>query len=147
VTDDVVRCRRIARYQFGPGAGEALFPGSLEFERSRSGRVRQVFVDGDRVATLKTTGRFSLGVAGARRLHRASEPPRWRVAFDEQSVPYIEDGRSGFAAFVEAADADVRAGDEVVVTGPDDRFLAAGRAALSAEEMADLDDGVAVRVR
>jgi uncharacterized protein with predicted RNA binding PUA domain len=145
--DDVDRCRTIARYQFGVGAGEALFAGDVRFERSSTGRVRQIFVDGDRVATLKTTGRFSLGEQGARRLHAASVPPRWRVRVGEESVPYVEDGRSAFAQFVRAVDDDVRAGDEVVVVGPDDAFLAAGRAELGAVEMRDLDDGVAVRIR
>lgn len=147
MTDEADRLRTIARYQFGVGAGEALFSDDLAYERSSSGRIRQVFVDGDRVATLKTTGRFSLSREGARRLHAASEPPRWRVVFDEQSVPYLEDGRSGFAGFVVAVDDDVRAGDEVVVTGPDDGFVAAGRAELSACEMRDCESGMAVRVR
>lgn len=139
--------RRIADYQFGGGAGEALFRDAVEFRTSRSGRTRQVIDEGERVATLKASGRFTLGELGARRLHEVFEAPRLRVEFGEESVPYLEDGKNGFAKFVRCVDAGVRARDEVLVTGPGDELLASGRAELSAGEMLDFDIGMAVLVR
>jgi len=145
--EDLKKVRRVADYQFGKGAGEAIFPDGAEFKRSRTGRVSQVLLDGDRLATLKTDGRLTLSDKGGDRLHSRFEAPRMRVEFGDESVPYLRDGRNGFAKFVERVDNGVRARDEVLVTGPDDSFVTTGRAELSAEEMRDFETGVAVLVR
>jgi uncharacterized protein with predicted RNA binding PUA domain len=145
--DDLSKVRVVADYQFGRGAGEAVFPEDAEFKKTRTGRVSQVLYGDERLATLKTDGRLTLSNAGGGRLHEAFEPPRMRVEFGEESVPYLRDGRNGFAKFVESVDDSVRARDEVLVTGPDDEFLTTGRAELCADEMRDFGTGVAVLVR
>jgi len=147
VSENLTKVRRVADYQFGRGAGDALFPDDIGFKRSRTGRVSQVLLDGERLATLKTDGRFTLSDEGGARLHSELEPPRMRVEFGDESLPYLRDGRNGFAKFVVSVDDEIRAGDEVLVTGPDDEFVTTGRAELSAEEMRDFDTGVAVLVR
>lgn len=149
VSDNLTKVRRVADYQFGRGAGEALFPddGSVEFKLSRTGRVSQVLLKGDRLATLKTDGRLTLSDAGGERLHEAFDPPRLRVEFGDESVSYLRDGRNGFAKFVARVDDAVRARDEVLVTGPNDEFVTTGRSELCAQEMRDFDTGVAVLVR
>jgi len=147
VSDNLTKVRRVADYQFGRGAGEALFPESVEFKLSRTGRVSQVLLDGERLATLKTDGRFTLSDTGGERLHAALEPPRMRVEFGDESVSFLRDGRNGFAKFVVRVDDEIRAGDEVLVTGPDDEFVTTGRAELCAKEMGDFETGVAVLVR
>jgi uncharacterized protein with predicted RNA binding PUA domain len=134
----------VADYQFGAGAGAALFEGPLAVERSRSGRPRQVHVaDGPRLVSLGTDGRFTLGVAGGRRLLAAGGPA---VEVGEESVPYVRDGRNAFAKFVRAVPPEVRPGDEVAVTH-DGALLAVGRAELPADAMRDFRTGVAVKVR
>lgn len=145
--DELTRLRRIADYQFGSGAGSPLFPDSVEFKHSTTGRVSQVLLDGSRVATLKTDGQLTLGEVGGKRLHENLEPPRMRVEFGDESVPYLREGRNGFAKFVERVDDAVRARDEVLVTGPGDEYVTTGRAELSANEMRDFEKGVAVFVR
>ncbi|MGK2230102.1 MAG: hypothetical protein ACI9QA_000252 [Methanobacteriota archaeon] len=145
--DDLSKVRAVADYQFGRGAGDALFPDDAEFRNTRTGRVSQVLHDGGRLATLKTDGRLTLSDTAGERLHQAFEPPRGRVEFGDESVPYLRDGKNGFAKFVERVDDDVRAGDEVLVTGPDDEFVTTGRAELCADEMRDFGTGVAVLVR
>ena len=145
--DDLSKVRVVADYQFGRGAGDAVFPDDAEFKNTRTGRVSQVLHDGERLATLKTDGRLTLSDAGGARLHDAFDAPRMRVEFGEESVPYLRDGRNGFAKFVERVDDDVRARDEVLVTGPGDGFVTTGRAELSADEMLDFGTGVAVLVR
>jgi len=69
--------RAVADYQFGAGAGEALFPTdeALHIERSTSGRPRQVHVGSDRIVSLGLDGRFTLGTEGGRRLTDALEHP------------------------------------------------------------------------
>jgi len=145
--DRLDKVRLVADYQFGKGAGEVLFPEEVEFKLSSTGRVSQVFLGGDRLATLKTDGRFTLSDDAGESLHRATEPPRMRVEFGEESVPYLNDGRNGFAKFVRRVDDRIRARDEVLVTGPEDDFVTTGRAELCPVEMRDFETGVAVFVR
>ena len=141
--------RTIADYQFGAGAGAALFPpdGDFEIQRSASGRPRQVAVDGDRLVTLGTDGRFTLGLAGGRRLAASLEFPAYRVVVGDESDPFVRDGKNVFNKFVQAADPEIRAGDEVVVEHENGTIIAVGRAELDAGSMADFETGMAVLVR
>ena len=139
----------IADYQFGAGAGTALFPDdeTPTVRRSSSGRPTQVLADDGRVVSVGTDGRFTLGLEGGRRLQAAFDRPRCRVVVGDESAPFVRDGKNVFAKFVQAVDSEVRAGDEVVVVHEDGDLLAVGRAELSAGEMADFTSGMAVFVR
>lgn len=143
------RLRTVADFQFGAGAGQSLFPPdeSRSIDRSRSGRPRQVKVDSERLVSYTTTGRFTLGIAGGRRLLRALEYPAYRVVVGDESEPYVSTGRNAFAKFVQDVDPSIRRGDEVLVVTASDRLLAVGRAELSAQAMEDFDSGMAVMVR
>ena len=147
--DETARLRTIADYQFGAGTGAALFPEteSLAVRRTRSGRPQQVFAAGERLVSFGTDGRFTLGLAGGRRLRAALESPRARVVVGAESEPFVRDGKNAFAKFVCAVDSAVRPGEEVCVVGPEDALLGVGRAELSAAAMADFGTGVAVKVR
>lgn len=147
-----------ADYQFGAGAGAALFPDDepLSIRRSSGGRPRQVLAgdvdptggdEGERLVSYGTDGRFTLGIAGGRRLREALDPPAYRVTVGEESEPFVRDGRNAFAKFVQAVDDAVRPGDEVLVVRPDDELLAVGRAELAAVEMRAFETGMAVKVR
>jgi len=141
--------RTVANYQFGHGAGSALFPPGEEptIRRSASGRPRQVLADGDRIVSYGVTGRFTLGVAGGRRLLSAFEPPAYSVVVGDESEPFVRDGKNAFAKFVDSADPSIRPGDEVIVVHEDGSLLAVGRAELAGEEMLEFDTGMAVKVR
>ncbi|ELZ91465.1 prefoldin subunit alpha [Haloferax mucosum ATCC BAA-1512] len=141
--------RVVADYQFGAGAGDALFPtdAAIELSRSRSGRPRQVYVEGDRVTSYGTDGRFTLGVAGGRRLREGLDGDAYVVRVGDESVPFVRDGKNVFAKFVTDVDPDVRSSDEVCVVGPEGNLLGVGRAELSADAMLDFETGMAVRVR
>jgi uncharacterized protein with predicted RNA binding PUA domain len=143
--------RTIADYQFGAGAGGALFPDdgseSLTIRRSTSGRPRQIVSADGRLVSYGTDGRFTLGVAGGRRLVDALDRPTARVVVGEESEPFVRDGKNAFAKFVRDVDPAVRPGDEVAVVLDDDTVIAVGRAELSADAMADFQTGMAVHVR
>ena len=141
--------RVVADYQFGTGAGEALFPSTetLDVERSRSGRPRQILADGGRVVTYGTDGRFTLGVEGGRRLADELDAPAYRVVVGEESEPFVREGRNAFAKFVIDVDPSVRPSDEVVVVDEEDAVLGVGRAELGADAMLDFETGVAVKIR
>ncbi len=147
--EDLPALRITADYQFGAGAGTALFPPEedLEVRHSSSGRPQQVHADGRRLVTYATDGRFTLGLAGGSRIADALESPAGRVIVGDESEPFVRDGKNVFAKFVGDVDPDVRAGDEVLVTHENGDLLAVGRAELDADAMSDFDTGMAVKVR
>ncbi|MUV90654.1 pseudouridine synthase [Halapricum sp. CBA1109] len=149
--DDTERAtlERIGTYQFGRGAGPALFadPEDLEVTYSTSGRPRQVHASDGRLVSLGTDGRFTLGLAGGHRLQAALDAPAYRVVVGDESAPYVREERNVFAKFVQSVDGSIRPGDEVLVVHHDGTLLAVGRAELSATGMADFDTGMAVSVR
>lgn len=146
---DIDALRTIADYQFGAGAGTALFPTDERFEirRSSGGRPRQVYAGDARLVSYGVDGRFTLGIAGGRRLADGLPAPANRVVVDDESEPFVRDGKNTFAKFVSSVDPAVRAGDEVLVVHERGELLAVGRAELSADGIADFDSGMAVKVR
>jgi len=148
VEDDHRMLTRIADYQFGAGAGQALFGESdLEITRSTSGRPRQVHTPAGRLVTYNTDGRFTLGVEGGRRLADALAAPAYRVVVGDDSEPFVREGRNVFAKFVQTVDPDVRPGDEAVVVHEDGDVLGVGRVELPASDMLEFETGMAVFVR
>jgi uncharacterized protein with predicted RNA binding PUA domain len=143
--------RTVADYQFGYGAGNALFPraeeGDVEVTRSTSGRPRQVRAPEGRLVSYGTDGRFTLGYAGGVRLAAALDRPASRVVVGDESEPFVREGKNAFAKFVTEVDPAVRPGDEVAVVTPEDVVVAVGRAELSADAMLDFETGMAVHVR
>ena len=141
--------RTVADYQFGATAGNALFPpgDEIEIRRSSSGRPRQLVANGDRLVSYGVDGRFTLGIAGGRRLAAAFDAPRCRVVVGDNSEPFVREGKNAFAKFVSGVDPEIRPGDELLVVHERGDLLAVGRAELSAEAMADFDSGMAVKVR
>jgi len=146
---DVARLRTVADYQFGAGAGDALFPPgeTVAISRSKSGRPRQVHAGDERLVTYGTDGRFTLGLEGGRRLIDSLAPPTARVVVGAESDEFVRDGRNAFAKFVRDVDPELRRGDEVAVVRSDDTLLGVGRAELSADAMCDFETGMAVKVR
>ena len=147
MAEELPGLRTVADYQFGAGAGAALFPpdADLRLQRSSGGRPRQVIADDGRLVSYGTDGRFRLGAAGGRRLCAALDPPVARVG--DESDPYVRDGRNAMAKFVRAVDPAVRPGDEVLVVTETDDLLAVGGAELAAAAMDGFETGVAVQVR
>jgi conserved protein with predicted RNA binding PUA domain len=142
------RVRTIADFQFGSKVGLALFPDECRFQLSTTGRIRQVLLQDERLATVRAQdGRLTLGIAGGVRLREATLPPAYRVVVQEDVAPFIAGGKNAFTKHVVAADASIRAGDEVLVVAPDDRLLATGAAQLSGGEMLAFNYGVGVKVR
>ncbi|PNW65381.1 UNVERIFIED_CONTAM: hypothetical protein BEN50_23290 [Euhalothece sp. KZN 001] len=149
--ETIDRLREVAAYQFGPGAGEALFPadetGQITVHRSTSGRPRQLIAPTGRICSYGTDGRFTLGIEGGRRLVAATTTPRCRVCITAEAVPYVRAGRNVFAKFVTAVDERVRGGDEVAVCTTEDRLVGVGTTRVSAALMLDADYGMAVKTR
>jgi len=138
--------RAIADYQFGDGAGDALFEGIEVTGRYPKLQVRDPDADGGReneavqlAAMVPQYGVLSLTLAGGRRWIESDAPVK-RVDIDG----FVPHGSVLAPGVVDADDA-IRVGDEVVIEGPD--AFAVGRARMPGPGMAAATRGVACSVR
>ena len=147
--DSLRRVRSTADYQFGRGVGVKLFPDNVEILYSRrTGRIRYVNLNGERLATLRPTdGLLSLSIVAAEFVVRNAESARCFVTVREDVAKFVAEGGDVFAAHVLAVDEEIRSKDEVVVIDERREVLAVGRALLSSSEMKAFKTGVAVKVR
>jgi archaeosine synthase len=130
--------RAVADYQFGRGAGDALFE-DIQV-RARYPKLKAHDPSGEQLAALVPQyGVLSLTLAGARRWVDSAAPTK-RVTIDD----FVPHG-SVLAPGVVDASEDIRVGDEVVVKGPS--AFAVGRAEMHGAEMAESTRGVAASVR
>lgn len=146
---DVLRAKAIANYQFGIDVADSMFRGNIEIVKSRkTGKIRNVISDGEHILSLRAgDGLYTLRPEGAARILEKIPSPRMRVIVNDDSVPFVSDGRNAFAQFVLDADDEIRPMEEVIVVDKNDRFLATGRALLIKSEMKSLKKGIAVKVR
>ena len=121
----------------------------MEIIRSkRTGRIRYVYLDGKRLATLRPTdGLFSLSIAGAKRIVENAISAKCLVAIMDDVSEFIAEGGDVFAKHIVKADGDIHPKDEVIIVDEKGEVLAVGRAVLSGEEMMAFKRGVAVKVR
>ncbi len=146
---DVLRAKAIANYQFGIDVADSMFRGKIEIVKSRkTGKIRNVISDGEHILSLRAgDGLYTLRPEGAQRIIERIPSPRMRVVVNDDSVPFVSEGRNAFAQFVLDADEEIRPMEEVIVVDRNDRFLATGRALLIKSEMMSLKKGIAVKVR
>ncbi len=143
------KVRSVADYQFGKGVGVKLFPESIEIQLSpRTGRIRYINLDGQRLATLRPTdGVLSLSIKAAKFMVENTPQAKCFVMVQNAVSKYIAAGGDVFAVHVVKVDPEVRAKDEVIAVDEDRKVLAVGRAVLSSAEMLAFKIGVAVKVR
>ena len=136
---ELATVRAIADFQFGDGAGDAVFgPDATTEGIYPKHRVRDG--DGEHLATMVPEyGTLSLTLAGAR-AWIDSDAPTKRVDIDG----FVPSGSVLAPGVVDADDA-IRPGDEVVFEGP--RAVGVGRAACHGRAMVEGSRGVAVDVR
>ncbi|MCW3995443.1 MAG: pseudouridine synthase [Candidatus Bathyarchaeota archaeon] len=142
-----VRC--IADYQFGKNVGIQLFPENIEIILSpRTGRIRYINLNGERLATLRPTdGLLSLSIKAAQLMAQFKPTPKCLVTIQNGVSKFVADGGDVFAAHVVKVDDEIHAKDEVIVVDQNKLVLAVGRAVLSSVEMQAFKTGVAVKVR
>ena len=143
------KVRSIANYQFGKGVGVQLFPDNIEIQYSpRTGRIRYINLDGERLATLRPTdGVLSLSLKAAVFIAKNTPFAKCFVTVQNEVSKFIAAGGDVFAVHVVKVDAGVGAKDEVIVLDEDGQVLAVGRTMLSSDEMKAFKTGVAVKVR
>ena len=142
------RARIIADYQFGKGAGEALFPEGTAYSLSKTRRLRYLYSEKERIATVRASDNLlTLSMLGAKRLHAFLKRPLLRVVACDDAAPFVAKGGNLFARHVLSVDPEIRAGEEVLVVDGQDRLLATGTAVLAPEEMLQIKRGIAVAAR
>ena len=130
--------RAVADYQFGEGAGDAIFE-DVRIS-SRYPKLRAHDADGEQLAALVPNyGVLAFTLAGARRWVESDAPTK--VVEIDDFVPH----GNVLAPGVVAASDEIRVGDEVVVRGPS--AFGVGRAEMSGPEIVESTRGVAAAVR
>ena len=93
------RARIIADYQFGRGAGEALFLDDTTYSLSKTRRLRYLYSGKERIVTVRASDNLlTLSMMGARRLHARFESPHLRVVASEDAAPFVAKGAAQAAA-------------------------------------------------
>ncbi len=147
--DDIRKLKAIADYQFGEGAGEALFTGNINVEKSKkTGKIRHIYDGKVLIVNMRASDSYLiLSKEGAKRLHSRMPYPQNRVVVTEDSVPFALDGKSVFCKFVAECDENIRAKDEVLIVDEEDNLLAYGKSLLSACEIEQFETGQAIKTR
>ncbi len=144
------KLRCVADYQFGKGAGKALFEkDKITWKRSReTGKIRYIYKDGELLLSLvPTSGFFTLTIKAAKILLESFKPPKLRVAVNADAEPFVKRGRSVFSKFVVDNDPEIRPGEEVIVVNREDELLAIGKSILAGTEFSFFKKGVAIKIR
>jgi predicted RNA-binding protein (TIGR00451 family) len=147
--EDLKRIRAIAEYQFGSGAGVALFPDDVKIVHSRNtGRIRHIYLGDAFQATFRPTdGVFTLTIAAAKRLIEQVPDLAYTVTVNEEAAEFVSQGKNVFAKHVLRAGEKIRPGDEVIIITEKSSVVGVGKALLLCEEMKAFKIGVAVKTR
>lgn len=147
--DDIKKVKAIADYQFGQGAGDALFFGNIKIEKSKkTGKIRHIYDGKLLIVNMRASDSYLiLSKEGAKRLHNKMPYPQNRVVVNEDSVPFALDGKSVFCKFVTECDESIRSKDEVLIVDEADNLLAFGKALLGACEIMQFETGQAIKTR
>ncbi|MBQ9026925.1 MAG: tRNA guanosine(15) transglycosylase TgtA, partial [Methanobrevibacter sp.] len=147
--DDIKKIKAIADYQFGHGAGDALFSGNINIEKSKkTGKIRHIYDGKVLIVNMRASDSYLvLSKEGAKRLHNAMPYPKNRVVVNKDSEPFALDGKSVFSKFVVECDENIRARDEVLIVNEEDKLLAYGKSLLSAVEINNFQSGQAIKTR
>ena len=143
------RVRSIADYQFGKGVGTKLFPEDITIQLSpRTGRIRYINLNGERLATLRPTdGLLSLSIKAAETMAQNIPEAKCFITVKNEVAAYIAKGGDVFAVHVVKVDDEVGAKDEVIAVDENRQVLAVGRTMLSSVEIRAFKTGVAVKTR
>ncbi|MGW8289275.1 MAG: hypothetical protein ACWGNP_03285, partial [Candidatus Bathyarchaeia archaeon] len=109
--NSLTRIRGTADYQFGKGLGAKLFPENVDIEYSKAtGRIRYVYLNGERLATLRPTdGLLSLSIIAAQIVAKNRGSAKCFVTVQNDVSKYIADGGDVFAVHVASVDEEILA--------------------------------------
>jgi predicted RNA-binding protein (TIGR00451 family) len=150
INDDILnKLRSIADYQFGKGAGKKIIPSNITiFYSKRTGKVRQIYLKGELLATLiPTSGFFKLTIEGAKKLFEKNKVSVLWVKVNDFAAKFVENGHDVFAQHIIDIDENIRPLEEVIVLNEKNKIIAVGKAILTGKETRYFKNGIAVKVR
>ena len=144
--DHTLKLRHTIDALFGKGVSRYL-PKYIEFTFSKkNGRIRSVFHEGELLCTLRIDGGLAITPYFAQILLGSKKFKDNCLEIDEESKPFVQDGKSVFSQHVVWCGKNIRiAADTPVLFG--DKVIAVGKAVLSSEMIPHMKRGVAVKVR
>jgi len=144
--DSVLKLKHTIDALFGVGISRHL-PKQIEFFFSkRTGRIREVYHKQNLLCTLRIDGGLAITPYLAQILMKSKKFKENCIEIDNDSKPFVEEGRSVFCGHVVWCGKNIRIQSEVPVLYKN-KVIAVGKAILSSEMMKEQRIGVAVKVR
>lgn len=144
--DPVLKLRHTIDALFGTGISKHL-PKDIEMTFSKkTGRIREVYQNKNLLCTLRIDGGLAITTYFAQILLKNKKFYQNCIEINEDSKPFVQDGKSVFCKHVTWAGKKILIGADVPVLYQG-RVIAVGRAVVNSEMMMTLKRGVAVKVR
>ena len=144
---DLKQIHAIADFQFGKGAGEVLFSEGTMIERSKgTKRIRYIYNNNERICSFRVRDGYLIpSILGGKILHKNNFG--YTVTVNEDSDPFVRDGKTVFSKHVIDIDENISAKDEVIIVNRKGDFLGIGTAKVSGKLIKEMKSGVAIVTR
>jgi len=144
--DQVLKLKHTIDALFGNGVSKYL-PKEIEITFSKkTGRIREVYHNKQLLCTLRIDGGLAVTPYFAQILMKSKKFRQNCIEIDEDSKPFVQDGKSVFCKHVVKAGKNIMIGADVPILYQD-KIIAVGRAIVNSEMMMALKRGVAIKVR
>jgi uncharacterized protein with predicted RNA binding PUA domain len=144
--DPTVKLRHNIDALFGQGVSKHL-PKNIEISFSKkTGRIREVYHNQKLLCTLRIDGGLAITPFFAQILMKSKKFKENCLEVDQESKPFVEDGRSVFCGHIVWCGKSIRIQSDVPILYKN-RVIAVGKAILSSKMMKEQTRGVAVKVR
>lgn len=144
--DHVLKLQYTIDALFGIGVSRHL-PKEIEITFSRkTGRIREVYHNKKLLCTLRIDGGLAISPYFAQMLLKSKRFKENCVEIDEESKPFVEDGKSVFCKHVVWCGKNIRIQSDVPVLYKN-KVIAVGKAVLPSELISQMKRGVAIKVR
>ncbi|MHA1952373.1 MAG: PUA domain-containing protein [Candidatus Heimdallarchaeaceae archaeon] len=142
-----LKLKTIADFQFGKGAGNALFSEEITIERSKgTNRIRFVYLADERVCSFRVKDGYLVpSLMGARLLYENTLGLKVKV--NQDAEPFVREGKSVYCKHVIEADANISVKEEVIIVNEKEEFIGIGTAKIAGLLMKEMKSGVAVDTR
>lgn len=144
--DQTLKLRHTIDVLFGSGVSKHL-PKDIEITFSKkTGRIREVYHNKKLLCTLRIDGGLAITPYFAQILLKSKKFRQNCIEIDEDSKPFVQEGKSVFCKHVTWAGKKILIDADVPVLFKD-QVIAVGRAVVNHEMMMTLKRGVAVKIR
>ncbi len=144
--DPVLKLQHTIDALFGTGVSRHL-PKDIKITFSRkTGRIREVYHDKKLLCTLRIDGGLAISPYFAQMLLKSKRFKENCVEIDEESKPFVQDGKSVFCKHVVWCGKNIRIQADVPVLYKN-KVIAVGKAVLPSELIPQMKRGVAIKVR